>query len=246
MSLFGVPPWITFLGVTAILIAVVMTGQVLDLREAHAGLLRVQPGLHPGGALGDGDARRPGLGRGRPRASTRPTSPAGSPRTWCFILLANIGTTITPWQIFFQQSAVVDKGLDIHDIKFGKIDTFVGLVPDLHGGRLHHHRHGRGVLLPPRRPSSSRTPSRRPRPWCRSCPPGRATWRARLFAIGLFDAGFLGALCISLSTSWARGRGLRLGPLAQQERPGRALVLCRLPGHAAHRGRRGRSSPARP
>jgi Mn2+/Fe2+ NRAMP family transporter len=27
----------------------------------------------------------------------------------------------------------------------------------------------------------------------------------RLFAIGLFDAGFLGALCISLSTSWAVG-----------------------------------------
>ena len=27
----------------------------------------------------------------------------------------------------------------------------------------------------------------------------------KLFAIGLFDAGFLGALCISLSTSWAVG-----------------------------------------
>lgn len=27
----------------------------------------------------------------------------------------------------------------------------------------------------------------------------------RLFAIGLFDAGFLGALCISLSSSWAVG-----------------------------------------
>jgi Mn2+/Fe2+ NRAMP family transporter len=27
----------------------------------------------------------------------------------------------------------------------------------------------------------------------------------KLFAIGLFDAGFLGALCVSLSTSWAVG-----------------------------------------
>jgi len=35
-------------------------------------------------------------------------------------------TTITPWQIFFQQSAVVDKGMDIRDIRYGKIDTFVG------------------------------------------------------------------------------------------------------------------------
>ena len=30
-------------------------------------------------------------------------------------------------------------------------------------------------------------------------------WAKTLFAIGLFDAGLLGALCISLSTSWAVG-----------------------------------------
>ena len=30
-------------------------------------------------------------------------------------------------------------------------------------------------------------------------------WAQVLFAIGLFDAGLLGALCISLSTSWAVG-----------------------------------------
>ena len=30
-------------------------------------------------------------------------------------------------------------------------------------------------------------------------------WAKLLFAIGLFDAGLLGALCISLSTSWAVG-----------------------------------------
>ena len=28
-------------------------------------------------------------------------------------------------------------------------------------------------------------------------------WAKVLFAIGLFDAGLLGALCISLATSWA-------------------------------------------
>jgi Mn2+/Fe2+ NRAMP family transporter len=30
-------------------------------------------------------------------------------------------------------------------------------------------------------------------------------WARMLFAIGLFDAGLLGALCISLATSWALG-----------------------------------------
>ena len=36
-------------------------------------------------------------------------------------------------------------------------------------------------------------------------PHGQGDWARRLYAIGLFDAGFLGALCISLSSSWAVG-----------------------------------------
>jgi Mn2+/Fe2+ NRAMP family transporter len=36
-------------------------------------------------------------------------------------------------------------------------------------------------------------------------PSGQGELAKRLFAIGLFDAGFLGALCISLSSSWAVG-----------------------------------------
>jgi len=36
-------------------------------------------------------------------------------------------------------------------------------------------------------------------------PAGQGEMARKLFAIGLFDAGFLGALCISLSSSWAVG-----------------------------------------
>jgi Mn2+/Fe2+ NRAMP family transporter len=36
-------------------------------------------------------------------------------------------------------------------------------------------------------------------------PGGQGELARKLFAIGLFDAGFLGALCISLSSSWAVG-----------------------------------------
>ena len=36
-------------------------------------------------------------------------------------------------------------------------------------------------------------------------PHGQGDWARKLYAIGLFDAGFLGALCISLSSSWAVG-----------------------------------------
>jgi Mn2+/Fe2+ NRAMP family transporter len=36
-------------------------------------------------------------------------------------------------------------------------------------------------------------------------PHREGVWARTLFGIGLFDAGFLGALCISLATSWAVG-----------------------------------------
>jgi Mn2+/Fe2+ NRAMP family transporter len=36
-------------------------------------------------------------------------------------------------------------------------------------------------------------------------PAAEGAWARKLFAIGLFDAGFLGALCISLASSWAVG-----------------------------------------
>jgi len=42
------------------------------------------------------------------------------------LLLANIGATVTPWMLFFQQSAVVDKGLTKADLRLGRIDTAVG------------------------------------------------------------------------------------------------------------------------
>ena len=42
--------------------------------------------------------------------------------------------------------------------------------------------------------------------WPEVMPSGHwGQWAKVLFAIGLFDAGFLGALCISLATSWALG-----------------------------------------
>jgi Mn2+/Fe2+ NRAMP family transporter len=44
-----------------------------------------------------------------------PRFPGGLTPELVMLIMANIGTTITPWQIFFQQSAVVDKGMDIRD-----------------------------------------------------------------------------------------------------------------------------------
>ena len=44
------------------------------------------------------------------------------------LIAANIGAVIMPWMIFYQQSAVADKGLDENDIKGARWDTFAGAV----------------------------------------------------------------------------------------------------------------------
>ena len=41
-------------------------------------------------------------------------------------MMSNIGATVTPWMLFFQQSALKDKGLTPKDIPQGRIDTLLG------------------------------------------------------------------------------------------------------------------------
>jgi Mn2+/Fe2+ NRAMP family transporter len=42
--------------------------------------------------------------------------------------VAIVGTTIAPWQVFFQQSCVVDKGLGPVDMPMARLDTFLGAL----------------------------------------------------------------------------------------------------------------------
>jgi Mn2+/Fe2+ NRAMP family transporter len=133
-----------------------------------------------------------------------PTFPKGLTADLIFIIMANIGTTITPWQIVFQQSMVVDKGLDIGDIKYGKVDTLVGSIFTclvagfiiVTTGAVFYYHSPQILVEDARQTAEAIMPL---------LPHGKGEWGRALFAIGLFDAGFLGALCISLSTSWAVG-----------------------------------------
>jgi len=45
-----------------------------------------------------------------------------------FVLIALVGTTIAPWQLFFQQSCVADKKLRFTDLKWARLDTLIGAV----------------------------------------------------------------------------------------------------------------------
>ncbi|MEN6519809.1 MAG: Nramp family divalent metal transporter [Armatimonadota bacterium] len=47
---------------------------------------------------------------------------------YLLLLIAVIGTTITPWMQFFLQATVVDKGIDIRHYKYQKADVIVGSI----------------------------------------------------------------------------------------------------------------------
>jgi Mn2+/Fe2+ NRAMP family transporter len=124
-----------------------------------------------------------------------PHFPGGFNGTLFFFLMANIGTTIAPWMIFFQQSAVVDKGMKEKDIPWGQMDTLIGsaftvlvaiFLVVVTGTVLY----GREVESAAQAASILMTTN---------------PWLGTSIAIGLFNAGFLGAICISLASSWAFG-----------------------------------------
>ena len=56
-----------------------------------------------------------------------PTLPQGPITSdMIFLVIAIVGTTIAPWQLFFQQSCIADKRLRFADLKSARIDTFIG------------------------------------------------------------------------------------------------------------------------
>src|SRR5690242_14370854 len=58
-----------------------------------------------------------------------PTVPAGGiTASLVFLIIAIVGTTIAPWQLFFQQSCVADKKLRFSDLRWARFDTFIGSV----------------------------------------------------------------------------------------------------------------------
>ncbi|HEX2973088.1 MAG TPA: NRAMP family divalent metal transporter [Tepidisphaeraceae bacterium] len=209
MALFNIPRWITFVGVTAILLGIVLSGKYwtfekITLLFCLFNMVYIPAAIwamHTGNVADGWNA----VGKGffLPHFQFNNVF---TPAALLTLIMANIGTTITPWQIFFQQSAVVDKGMDIKDVKLGKIDTFAGalltcavaaFIIIATAAAFYHNPHGQIVVE-----SAAQTAARMP-----DVMPNATWghWAKVLFAIGLFDAGFLGALCISLATSWALG-----------------------------------------
>ena len=120
---FGLPSWLS------VAIGVLLVCLSLALRR-YATWERVLMGLAVGNLLfipAALFARPSGAALAHALATWGPL-PGGFGTAFVMLILANIGATVTPWMIFFQQSAVVDKGLTRADLPQGRIDTAFGAV----------------------------------------------------------------------------------------------------------------------
>lgn len=117
------------------------------------------------------------------------------------IFISVVGTTITPWMAFFQQSNVADKGLSPADLKFERVDTFAGIVMlnivaffiiVATGATVFAHH----ITVDPADPSAFSKIALALKPLA-------GQYAEQLFAIGLINASLMAASVLPLSTTYA-------------------------------------------
>ncbi|MGN6579056.1 MAG: NRAMP family divalent metal transporter [Bordetella sp.] len=116
------------------------------------------------------------------------------------LVIAIVGTTVAPWQLFFQQSYVIDKRITPRFMKYEKVDLWIGIAfvvigavamiafcAQLFAGKpeLGNFTDAGGVIAALEKYAGHTS--------------------ATLFAIALFDAAIIGAAAVSLSTAYAMG-----------------------------------------
>ncbi|CAE6840869.1 Divalent metal cation transporter MntH [Paraburkholderia nemoris] len=130
-----------------------------------------------------------------------PSWPANSKLSDVMLLVIGIvGTTVAPWQLFFQQSYIVDKRITPRFMKYEKADLWIGIVfvmigavamisfcAAMYAGKPEFGNFtDAGGVIAGLEKYAGRTP-------------------AVLFAIALLDACIIGAAAVSLSTAYAIG-----------------------------------------
>lgn len=130
-----------------------------------------------------------------------PNWPANSKLAEVMLLVIGIvGTTVAPWQLFFQQSYVVDKRITPAFSSYEKLDLWIGIVIVMVGAvamiafsaalfagkpEFGNFTDAGGVLT--------------------ALDNYAGTWPATVFAIALLDACIIGAAAVSLATAYAIG-----------------------------------------
>ncbi|WP_020664608.1 NRAMP family divalent metal transporter [Amycolatopsis benzoatilytica] len=128
-----------------------------------------------------------------------PAGPGGMAQLM-LLIIAIVGTTVAPWQLFFQQSYVIDKRITPRFMRYEKADLWIGLVVVMIGAAAimgivsaaFAGTHGFGNFTDAAGVTN-----------------GIEAYAGRtagaLFAVALLDASIVGAFAVSLSSAYAIG-----------------------------------------
>jgi len=200
LGFFGIRPGIAIGGSLVIVVAAITTGRYWTWERTVMGLAIFNGLFIPAAIFAHPDWSAVGHA-----LVTWSPLPAGNRYEILVLILATTGATVTPWMLFFQQSAVVDKGMQPRDIKAGRFDTILGaalaavfaIATILATVPLFHH----GI-------DASRFQAAE---FAQALEPWIGHVGAALFALGIFEAGIVAAIAISTSSAYAFGEVLQTG-----------------------------------
>lgn len=116
------------------------------------------------------------------------------------LIIAIVGTTVAPWQLFFQQSYVIDKRITPRFIRYERVDLWLGIVIVIVGAI---------AMMAFAAVAFSGTSAFGNFVDAKGVAEGLEAHSGRtagvLFAIALIDASLIGASAVSLSTAYAIG-----------------------------------------
>ena len=198
LGFFGVPPAIAVLSALLVLVVALLTHRYwtwerITLAAAMFNLIFIPVAL----------LSHPHWGEiGRALFTWKPL-PGGINQETILILLADIGATVTPWMLFFQQSAIADKGLTTRDIRFSRIDTILGATLATLAALA------TIIATAPLFTHGMTAAHFEAAEFAQALQPFVGHWGAALFALGMFEAGMVAAVTISTSSAYAFGEVAR-------------------------------------
>ncbi len=123
---------------------------------------------------------------------------AGQLSTVMLLVIGIVGTTVAPWQLFFQQSYVIDKRITPRFMRYEKADLCIGIVVVVVGG---------AALMGATAAAFAHSPGLGHFTDAAGLASGLQAYAGRaagvLFAVALLDASIIGAFAVSLSTAYA-------------------------------------------
>jgi len=194
-SLFGVPPWQTLTALVVMILGMVLTGSYHAVERVVVAI-----GLFCVAFIVMAVKAHPDGGRIMQEIWQAPVRD----RDFLYLVAANIGTSIMPWMVFYQQSALINKGLNSGQLRAARIETMVGAilcqtlsvaVLVASASSLGGYRHAGGldniaqigeafgVLIGP-------------------------TWGEAVFAIGLSGGALVATIVVCLTAAWAMGEAV--------------------------------------